>query len=64
MRSRAAAFENIVKLSIWSAVLKLLWCSNQCTYFMDQTSTIHSVDTRFIHGVFKLSFFKQYNLVF
>jgi len=53
MRSRAAAFENIVKLSIWSAVRKLLWCSNQCTYFMDQTSKS-----------IQLSFFKQYNLVF
>jgi len=27
---------------------------------MDQTSTIHSADTGFIHAVFKLSFSKQY----
>jgi len=26
---------------------------------MDQTSTIHSVDTGLIHAVFKLSFSKQ-----
>jgi len=32
---------------------------------MDQTSTIHSVDTGFIHAIFKLSFSKQYkNIVF
>jgi len=30
------------------------------TYFMNQTSTIHSVDTRLIYAVLKLSFPKQY----
>jgi len=30
------------------------------TYFMDQTSTIHSVDIGFKYTVFKLSFSKQY----
>jgi len=29
---------------------------------MDQTCTIHSVDTGFIHAVFKLSFSKQYKI--
>jgi len=62
MRDRVAALENIVQLSIWLAVRKHLLCSNQCTYFMDQTSTIHSVDTGFIHGVLKLSFTKQYKM--
>jgi len=62
MRDRVAVLENIVQLSIWLAVRKRLLCSNQCTYFMDQTSTIHSVDTRFLHGVFKLSFTKQYKM--
>jgi len=27
---------------------------------MDQTSTVHSVDTGFIHAVFKLSFSQKY----
>jgi len=31
---------------------------------MDQTSTIHSVDTGFSHVVFKLSFSRQYKTVF
>jgi len=29
---------------------------------MDQTSTIRSVDTEFIHAVFELSFSKQYKI--
>jgi len=29
---------------------------------MNQTSTIHSVDTGFIYAVFKLSFSKQYKI--
>jgi len=29
---------------------------------MDQTSTIHSVDTGYIHAIFKLSFSKQYKI--
>jgi len=29
---------------------------------MDQTDTIHSVDTGFIHTVFKVSFSKQYKI--
>jgi len=32
------------------------------SYFMDQTSTFHSVDTGFIYAVLKLSFFKQYKI--
>jgi len=32
------------------------------TYFMEQTSTIHSVDTGFIYAVFKLPFSKQYKV--
>jgi len=30
---------------------------------MEQTSTIHSVDTGFIYVVFKLSFSKQYKML-
>jgi len=29
---------------------------------MDQTSSIHTMDTRFIYVIFKLSFSKQYNI--
>jgi len=32
------------------------------TYFMDQTITIHIVDTSCIYAVFKLSFSKQYRI--
>ena len=42
------------------SVRKLLFIAT--TYFMDQTSTIHSMDTGFIYAVFKLSFSKQYKI--
>jgi len=32
------------------------------TYFIEQTSTINSVDTELIHAVLKLSFSKQYKI--
>jgi len=32
------------------------------TYFINQTSTIHSVDTELIYAVLKLSFSKQYKI--
>jgi len=32
------------------------------TYFIEQTSTIHSVDTELIYAVLKMSFSKQYKI--
>ena len=63
MRDRVAALENVVQVSVWLSVRELLFYSNSVTtYFMEQTSAIHSVDTGLIYAVLKLSFSKQYKI--
>jgi len=42
---------------------QLLFIVIATTYFMKQTSTIHSVDTEPIYAILKLSFSKQYKVV-
>ena len=60
MRNHFATLENTVYSSVW-----LVYANSfvmVTTYFMDQTSTTHSVDTGIIYAVFKLSFSKQYEI--
>jgi len=52
------------RLDVDLIVRKLLFYSNTAitTYFMNQTSTINSVDTGLIYAVLKLAFSKQYKI--
>jgi len=47
LRDHVAALENIVWLLIWLAARKLHFYNNHIAYFIEQTSTIYSVDTGF-----------------
>ena len=61
MRQRAAALQNIVLVSIWQTVRKLLFYSNSDEIFYEPNKHNPFSGHRAYNAVLKLSFCKQYS---